>query len=74
MNKVHIAITFATLYLVLFTTATYVDIPLDIILFMFFLSPFAVIGMVYTVLKYGEPSKDHFDEKFYDDLDYRRNI
>jgi hypothetical protein len=73
MKKVQIAATFVTIYLVFFQSAPYVDIPADIIVTMFFLSPFLVIGMVYTVLKYGEPSKDTFEEKFYDDFDYKRN-
>jgi len=73
MKKEQIAVIFVTLYLLLFQSAPYVGMPDDIIFTMFFLSPFLVIGMVYVVLKYGEPSKDTFDEKFYDDVDYRRN-
>ena len=40
---------------------------------MFLLSPFVVIYMAYTILKYGKPSKFTFDEKFYDDHEYMRN-
>jgi len=67
MKKEHIAVSFVTLYLLLFQSAPYIGIPGDIIFIMFFLSPFLVIGMVYIVLKYGEPSKNTFEEKFYDD-------
>jgi len=41
--------------------------------FMFFLSPFLVLYMGYVILKYGKPSGSTFDERFYDDWDYRRN-
>jgi len=45
----------------------------NIIIGMFLLSPFMVISMVYVILKFGEPSKHTFDERFYDDWDYTRN-
>ena len=73
MKKAQIAIALVSLYLITFQAAPFIGIPERIIYSMFFLSPFLVIGMVYVVLKYGEPSKYTFDERFYDDLDYERN-
>ncbi len=73
MKKAQIAISIVTLYLLIYTSAPQMGIAPGIIFTMFFLSPFLVIGMVYIVLKNGEPSKYSFDQRFYDDLDYERN-
>lgn len=73
MKKAQIAITIVTLYLLIYTAAPQIGFSQGIIFSMFFLSPFLVIAMVFIVLKFGEPSKFTFDERFYDDLDYTRN-
>jgi hypothetical protein len=73
MKKAQIAITIVTLYLLIYSSAQQIGIAESFIFTMFFISPFMVAGMVYIVLKYGEPSKYNFDERFYDDLDYERN-
>lgn len=72
MKKTALAITIATLYVIFFQAAPFIGIPDKIIIPMFILSPFVVIGMVYIVLKYGKPSPHTFNEKFYDDYDYKR--
>jgi len=38
---------------------------------MFLLSPILVLWLVYSVLRYGEPSGRTFDEYFYDDVNIR---
>jgi hypothetical protein len=73
MKKVPIAIAFVSLYLLFYQATPYIGIPDTAIITMFIISPFLVVTMVYIILKYGEPSKFTFDEKFYDDLDYKRN-
>jgi hypothetical protein len=73
MKNAEIVVILVTLYAIFFNAAPYLGIPEDIIYFMFFLSPFLVIYMVYIVLKYGKPSAHTFDERFYDDWDYKRN-
>jgi hypothetical protein len=74
MKKVPFAIFATTLYLVVFHIAPIIGIPVWIIVTMFMLSPVVLITMVYVVLKYGKPSSFTFEERFYDDWDYRRNI
>ena len=44
---------FVTLYLVVYTVLFQFEVPLNIMLFMFSLSPFLVIWMAYTILKYA---------------------
>lgn len=48
-------------------------VPDEAIIAMFILAPFIVIYMVFVVLKYGKPSKFTFEERFYEDHDYKRN-
>ena len=74
MKKVHFAILFATLYLVIFHLSPYLGISIEVIFLMLVLSPFVVISMAYVILKYGKPSKFTFEQRFYDDWDYQRNI
>lgn len=73
MKKVPLVVTLVTAYLVFYQLAPYIGVGENTIILMFLLSPFLVIAMVYVILKYGEPSKFTFDEKFYDDWDYTRN-
>ena len=73
MKNVNVVVTIVTMYVLSFELAIINNVADDIIFTMFFLSPFLIISMVYVVLKYGKPSGDTFDEKFYDDWDYRRN-
>ncbi len=49
------------------------DIPDEFIIAMYILSPFVMIYMVYVVLKYEKPSKLTFEERFYDDHNYKRS-
>ena len=73
MKKIWIIITLATVYLFFYKLAPYIGLPDQVIIVLFILSPFVIISMAYIILKYGKPSKYSFDERFYDDLDYRRN-
>ena len=73
MKIVPFVITLVTAYLFFFQLCPFIGINDDIIISMFILSPFMVITMVYVILKYGKPSTYTFDERFYDDLDYKRN-
>jgi RsiW-degrading membrane proteinase PrsW (M82 family) len=73
MKKVHIAITVVTLFLAVFQSARFITMPQELIIAMFLMSPFVMLLLVLIVLKYGEPSKYTFDDRFYDDHDYKRN-
>ena len=73
MKKVWLVIAFATLYLFFYQLTPYIGVPEEIIIALYILSPFVIIYMVYVVLKEGTPSKYTFDERFYDDFDYRRS-
>jgi hypothetical protein len=72
MKKPAIVITLATLYVLLFHSSPLIGIPDEFIIAMFILSPVVVIYMVYVILKYGKPSGHTFEERFYDDFDYKR--
>lgn len=73
MKKVGIVVGFVTLFAILFQISPFIGIPEQLIFFMFFISPFPVIYMVYVILKYGKPSGNTFEERFYEDYDYKRN-
>ncbi len=73
MNKVPLVITLVTAYLVFFQLSPLIGLGDDVILLIFVISPFMVIAMLYVILKYGKPSRYTFDERFYDDWDYKRN-
>ena len=73
MKKPAVIITIATLYLFFFHLSPYLNVPDEVIVTLFILAPFLIVYMVYVVLRFGEPSKHTFEERFYDDLDYNRN-
>lgn len=73
MKKVSVITTLVTLYAIFFQVALVTQMDDKIIFTLFFFSPFLVIYMAYTILKNGKPSGYDFDEKFYEDHDYRRN-
>lgn len=73
MEKIAIPVISTSLLLVVFTTLGFFEADMDIILAVFLISPFAIIWMVYQVLKSGTPSHKTWDEYFYEDFDYRRN-
>lgn len=67
MRKVAVVVSLVTAFAVLCQLAPYIAIPGNVSLFMFIISPVLVIYMVYVILKYGKPSGNTFDEKFYED-------
>jgi amino acid transporter len=73
MKKAPVAITITTLYLVLFNLAAQFGTSLQVLIGMLCIAPFLLIYMTYLILKYGKPSPYTFDERFYDDWDYKRN-
>ena len=72
MKKPAIVIALATLYLLLFQSSVFINIPDELVIAMFILSPFIVIYMAYVILKHGKPSGHTFEDRFYDDYDYKR--
>jgi hypothetical protein len=73
MKKLPVIVSLVTLYALFFQLTPYIGMPADIIFGMFLLSPLLVIYMAYAILKYGKPAKYTFEERFYDDYDYKRN-
>ena len=60
-----------TLYLIVYTIlSTFEQVPDQLIIGMFSLSPFIVIYMVWRVLTVGEPSNLTFEDSFYEDAYY----
>lgn len=62
MRNSKIAIAIVSLYLLVFTILSQMNTDLSIMLCMFFLSPFLVSWMVYTVLRYGTYSGKELKE------------
>ncbi len=73
MKKAALVTAAVTLYAVFFQIALVMKMDEKIIFTLFFFSPFLVIYLAYTILKNGKPSAHTFNEKFYDDHNYRRN-
>ena len=73
MKRVRIVIVLVSLFAVIYHASPFLAFTEGLIISMFLVSPFLVIYMAYTILKYGKPSAYTFDEKFYDDHDYIRN-
>ena len=69
MKRSVIVITLATLYVLLFRSSPLMNIPDELIIATFILSPIVVIYRVYMVLKYRKPSGHAFEERFYEDVD-----
>ena len=69
MKKVWWVIGIVSLFALVFQVSPYVGVPDAVIFGMFFVAPFAMVYMVYVILKYGVPSGRTFDERFYDDVD-----
>ena len=74
MKKVWLAVVLSTLYVIVFHLGSQIGFQDWMIFGMFLLSPLVVITLVWIILKHGVPSKYTFDERFYDDLDYKRNV
>ena len=73
MKNVPIIINLVTLYALIFQVAVLINLSEKIVYILFFISPLLVIYMAYVVLKYGTPSGHQFNDRFYDDWDYKRN-
>ena len=73
MKKLPLVINLVTLYLIIYQLMWVTEMNVQIISVLFLLSPLAVMYMVYVILVHGKPSGETFDDKFYDDWDYRRN-
>ena len=73
MKRPAVIIFLATLYLLFFHASPHLNVPNWVIIALFILSPIIVIYLAYVILKYGKPSKYTFEERFYDDFDYKRN-
>jgi hypothetical protein len=67
MRKVSVVVSVVTLFAIVCQLAPYIAISDRATLFMFIISPFVVIYMAYVILKYGRPSGNTFDEKYYKD-------
>ncbi len=63
MKNYKLSIIFVTLYLFVFTALSRMDVELGIMLSLFSLSPFLVLWMVYSVLKYGKHSGKTLNER-----------
>lgn len=73
MKNIQFPIILVTSFAVLYNALPFLGANENQIAALFIISPFAVIWMVYRILKDGVPSEKTWDEYFYEDLNYRRN-
>lgn len=73
MKSPKLVITIVSIYFLIFQAAILMDASVELVFAMLSLAPFALLYMVYVILKYGKPSPHTFSERFYDDWDYVRN-
>jgi ABC-type transport system involved in cytochrome bd biosynthesis fused ATPase/permease subunit len=73
MKKPGTTIAIATIYLIIFQVVAQTDSSASIIFSMLSFAPFVILYMTYVILKYSKPSEHTFEERFYDDWDYKRN-
>ena len=74
MKKISLTVILATLFVFLLETAPYAGVPAIFVLGALFLAPFVILYMAYVILRNGQPSSHKFEERFYDDWDYERNV
>lgn len=74
MKNSRFPVGFTTLAVLAFTLLSQFNVPMYLMWGGGFAGPFLVAWMVYKVLKDGVPSTREFNEHFYDDHEYRRNI
>jgi membrane protein implicated in regulation of membrane protease activity len=71
LKNTRFALWFVTIFLLVYTVGASMGMSPTVVTVMFLLSPFLVLWLVYTVLRFGTPSGRTFDEYFYDDTDIR---
>jgi len=67
MNKINFSITITTLGFFFYTVLCAMNFSLVFLSSCLLLLFFALVWMVLTILKNGEPPKETFDERFYED-------
>jgi hypothetical protein len=72
-KRVSIVIAIATAYAAFYNLTPFIGVSDHVIIGLYLFSPFLVVRMAYVIVRYGEPSRHTFTERFYDDLDYWRN-
>lgn len=73
MKPILFPIILVTVFAVVYNLLPYLGANENQIAALFAISPFAVIWMVYRILKDGIPSEKTWDEHFYEDHPYKRN-
>lgn len=73
MSRIKFPIISVTLFMVIYNLLPFFNVSSNVIVALFIVSPFAVIWMVYCILKNGKPSEKNWDDYFYEDYNYRRN-
>ena len=73
MKNPFVVIAAVTIYLIVFQLLIQTGAGLGLIFALWSVSPGMILLMVFVILKYGEPSKHTFGERFYDDVDSVRN-
>ncbi len=74
MKNILFPIELVTAFAIFYNALPFFNVNEEIIVALFAISPFAVTWMVYRVLKDGTPGTKKFDEYFYEDHHYRRNV
>ncbi|MCW3091523.1 MAG: hypothetical protein JWP81_2592 [Ferruginibacter sp.] len=74
MKKIKWPVILVTAYAFFYRLAPHLGFPDSVVLSMFVMSPVVVCWLAYKILKDGARCEKTFDEYFYEDVEYRRNI
>ena len=71
MRPIMFPVLAVTAYLFIYSYLAFSETWLWLVMWMFMLSPVALLWMVYKILKNGKSSTRTFDEYFYEDMDLK---
>lgn len=72
MKQIKVPVFLVTALAVIYQLSPYIGFNAQLIFLLFLLLPFAMIWMVYRILKVGAPIEKTWEEYFYEDHAYKR--
>ena len=68
-DRVFVPVIFGTAYLLLYLVLLSFDPAFRLAFLMLLFSPVMLVWMVISILRNGKPSRYHFDDRWYEDMD-----
>jgi membrane protein implicated in regulation of membrane protease activity len=72
MKKIKVPVFLVTALAVIYQLSPFIGFNKQLIFLLFLILPFAMIWMVYRILKDGTPTEKTWEEFFYEDHHYKR--